>query len=70
MAIYRKKETFEVTFAQVDGTILIPITGMIATPAPYQKDDALVTGSDGKTVPVKRSVFDETYELAPEGSEP
>lgn len=51
---------------------IAPKSGSLMTPegpVSYQAGDALLTGSDGDTWPVERSLFDATYECSPDTNE-
>lgn len=61
---YRKSERVHVVFAPAPGVLQSRVG-----PNHYASGDALITGADGDTWSVRRSIFDEKY-LAEPGTQP
>ena len=60
---YQKKPiSLKAEFAEYDG-VCLTLEGEV----PYHKGDAIVTGTEGETWPIKRALFEQNYEPAEGG---
>jgi hypothetical protein len=58
----KKRIAMQVLFADEDG-----VCATLEGEVPYQKGDAILTGTHGESWPIKRSVFDKTYQQDEDG---